>query len=215
MAIAKSIVSNSSGDPIKRTAMRLLSLPSDAVIMKGIAGGGKMFSVTTHPKGCMLGVSFMNCLARRGSLRLATNGPDIGVKAIALPASTVVLNRTIVMTRTPRMAVSRSAVNCGTSTCHAPRKTVLRRLIGGLPKTRVSRSKGVGVGNGRVGGLVMSNGRFFNNSIGANLGGLPISVIRGLGACSGGSSLTHVANVSSNRRRAILSLAIGGKVGRN
>lgn len=147
-------------------------------------------------------------------MRLSGGIPRGGVKGVTLRPSTIVLDRTIVAKATPRIAIGRSALRCGSATCHAPRNTVLRRLMGGLPKTRVSSSNGIGVGNGRIGGVVISNGRFFNNSIGANLGGLPIGVVSGLGACSGGSSLTHIAKVSSKRRRAILSLGIGGKVGR-
>lgn len=215
MAMSNHMVRTNAGRPIRLTTIRLLSLPSDTRMTNVAASARNCFSLSGRgPKGCLLGMSFVKCIAGVVPIRLATGIPTGGVKGVRLTASTIVLRRTIIMTRTPRIAIMRSALVCGSDTCHAPRKTVLRRLIGGLPNTRVSSSNGIGVGNGSLGGVVISNGRFFNKSIGANLGGLPMSVISGLGACSGGSSLTHIAKVSSNRRRAMLSLAIGGKVGR-
>lgn len=206
----------SAGRPTVRTAIRLLLLPSDIRTSNATAATRNCFALPgIDTNGCILGISCVKFGDRCVPLRLCTAAATGGINALALRASTIVLTRTIIATRTPRIRIIRSALMCASSTCHAPRKTVLRRLIGGLPNTRVSSRNGIGVGNGSLSGVVISNGRFFNKSMGANLGGLPMSVVRGLGACSGGSSLTHVANVSSNRRRAILSLAMGGNVGRN
>lgn len=212
-AIAKAILSRKSGSPIVRTAMRLLSMGSDSVMIKGIAGLSKRFSLSIHPKGCLLGISCVKCAPFFGRITLAHGGPHLGINGIRLTSSTVVLTRTMIITRTPRIATITSALICGDSTCHIPRNSTLRRLIGGLPKTRISRSKGVAVGKGRVGGVVVSKGRFFTSSPGVTVGGLPMGVVSGIHTCSGRSSLTHIANVSSNRRRAILSLDIGPNVG--
>ncbi len=190
--------------------------PSDALIANTDSGLSKAFSVPgIGPKGCVFEVAFMNFHPFCGSLRLGSSPRRLTVKAIRLRASTILLRTTRIATHVTRIRVGTSAFICGTKTCHMPPNSTLRRLMEGLPNTRIRRSKAVGVGNGRIGGVVVSNGRFFKSSAGVTVGGLPAGVIRGVHTCSERDSCAHAAKVSSNRRRAILSLNIGGNVGRN
>lgn len=212
--VANIVASHSAGSPMRRMAVRLLGA-SDACISNTLDGRRNLFRVGTPTgNGCLLGVSDMNCGAAMGHVRVSSSG-GLTVNGIILNTSTVVLGNTIIATVTRGIGLGRSAFICGSTTCHAPRNSMIRRLIGHLPNTRIDSSNAVGVGNGRIGGVLISNGRFVANSAGATLGGLPADVVSGVGTCSRGDSLSGMANVSSNRRRAILSFNIGGNVGGN
>lgn len=211
---AKHILSRRAHRPMPCTTIRVCMLPSDAFVAKKTAKTSNHFSLSTATQGTMgvsVRMSCMNCATVSHALGCDSGG----VNSVYLTPSKFVLRRAIVANGTPVTIARGSAAMCGSSTFHAPRNSVLRRLIGRLPKKRVATSNGLVVRKGRIGGVLISNGRFFSSSPRTTLGGLPIRVIRGLGTCRQGSSLTHLAKVSSNRRRVVLSLSIGGSVGGN
>lgn len=212
----KHIISARAGRPMPFTAIQLLTLPSDVLLIKKTASVRNGFRLTIAVPGdgsVLLRVSCVKCASICQAVSISTGGGAPALNGVSLDPRDVSLGRAIIIKRTPVTIARKSAAIFGTSTCHAPRNSVLRRLIGRLPNKRVSRSNGLLVRKGRIGGVLISKGRFFSSSPGTTLGGLPMRVVRGLGTCRHRSSLTHLANVSSNRRRVVLSLSIGGGVG--
>lgn len=216
MSVAKAIVRRKAGRPVRRTAIHLLDIGSDSVVKNVTASHGKDFVLGgVGGNDCLLRISFIKFSPLCRPLHIAKGAGPIGLNGLTLASKTVRLNRTIIVKGTPRMAMHGSAVRCGTSSCGAARNSVLRSLLGGVPNIRISDRKGVAIGKGRVGGMLVSKGRFFSSSPGMTSGGLPSGVVSGMRILSGLDSVTGVAKFSSKRRRAIVGLAIGPKVGRN
>ncbi len=211
-AIGMGLVSDLAGRPITCCAMCL---------SRSNAAGGTCCTASSRRKrtvvggipfnpGCLM-IRVVKCGGCAG--RISVFHSRISLNAIGLRISVRTVSRVRIATINGRVIIGGSAVRVGTRLVHSSRGSILRSLLGGTNnKVRISDSKAVARGNRAVAGIVVRNGRFFLSSPALTAGGVPTGVIRGVGMIRGGSRRTRFANVSSNRRRAILSLDIGPKV---